>query len=169
MKAIEVTQRYHNTWNGRDADALVAAFTKDGIFCNPDTYPGVSGEALAEFVNKVWTAFPDFRIELLNAGEIEPGVVAHHWIINCTNTGQGMDGSAPTGRAFTFKGASIIQVEGNKILSDQCILTTRVSRTARTQVIWESALGSANLALILLVIGSGHTNSPLFTSQTFKR
>jgi predicted ester cyclase len=120
MKATEVTQHYHDTWNGRDADALVAAFTKDGTFCNPDTYPGVSGEALAAFVKKVWTAFPDFQIELLNAGEIEPGLVAHHWLIHCTNTGQGMDGSAPTGRTFTFKGASIIQVEGDKILSDQC-------------------------------------------------
>jgi hypothetical protein len=79
MKATEVTQHYHDTWNGRDADALVAAFTKDGTFCNPDTYPGVSGEALAAFVKKVWTAFPDFQIELLNAGEIEPGLVAHHW------------------------------------------------------------------------------------------
>jgi SnoaL-like domain len=65
------------TWNGHDADALVAAFTKDGTFCNPDTYPGISGEALAEFVNKVWTAFPDFHAELLNAGEIEPDLVAH--------------------------------------------------------------------------------------------
>ena len=32
-------------WNGRDADALVAAFAKDGTFCNPDTYPGISGKA----------------------------------------------------------------------------------------------------------------------------
>jgi nuclear transport factor 2 (NTF2) superfamily protein len=53
MKATEVTQRYHDTWNGRDADALVAAFTKDGVFCNPDTYPGIGGEALADFVKKV--------------------------------------------------------------------------------------------------------------------
>ena len=68
-----MSRRYQDLWNGRDADALVAAFTKDGIFCNPDTYPGISGEALAEFVKKVWRAFPDFRIELLNAGEIEPG------------------------------------------------------------------------------------------------
>jgi hypothetical protein len=40
MKATEVTQHYHNTWNGRDSDALVAAFTKDGKYCNPDPYPG---------------------------------------------------------------------------------------------------------------------------------
>ena len=65
--------------NGRDADALVAPFGKDGTFCNPDTYPGVSGESLAAYVTALWTAFPDFQIELLNAGEIEPGLVAHHW------------------------------------------------------------------------------------------
>ena len=93
---------------------------KTAYFANPDTYPGISGEALAEFVKKVWRAFPDFRIELLNAGEIEPGVVAHRWKITSTNTGQGMDGSAPTGRAFTFKGPSIAQVEGDKIVSDHC-------------------------------------------------
>jgi nuclear transport factor 2 (NTF2) superfamily protein len=60
MKHAEVFRRYHDAWNGRDADALVATFTKDGTFCNPDTYPGVSGEALAEYVNGLWTAFPIF-------------------------------------------------------------------------------------------------------------
>ena len=79
MKATEVTRRYHDAWNGRDADALLAAFGKDGTFCNPDSYPGVSGESLAAYVTALWTAFPDFQIELLNAGEIEPGLVAHHW------------------------------------------------------------------------------------------
>ena len=120
MKATEVTRRYHDAWNGRDADALVATFTKDGTFCNPDTYPGVSGDALAAYVKGLWTAFPDFRIELLNAGEIEPGLVAHHWMVKGTNTGQGADGSGPTGRTLTLKGASIIQVEGEKVVSDQC-------------------------------------------------
>jgi hypothetical protein len=53
-------------------------FAKDGIFSNPDTSPGINGEALATFVKGLWEAIPDFSIELLNAGEIEPGVVAHH-------------------------------------------------------------------------------------------
>ena len=81
-KAAEVARRYHETWNGRDANALVSSFTKDGIFCNPDTYPGINGEALATFVTGLWTAIPDLSIELLNGGEIEPGLVAHHWLIN---------------------------------------------------------------------------------------
>ena len=76
MKATEITRRYHESWNGRDADALVANFTKGGTFCSPETYPGVSGEALAAYVKGLWTAFPDFHLELLNAGEIELGLVA---------------------------------------------------------------------------------------------
>ena len=37
--------------------------------------------ALAEFVKGVWTAFPDFHLELLNCGEIEPELVAIHLVI----------------------------------------------------------------------------------------
>jgi ketosteroid isomerase-like protein len=46
---------------------------------------------------------------LLNGGEIEPGLVAHHWLIKGTSEG----------KAFSFKGASIIRVEGDKIRSDE--------------------------------------------------
>jgi SnoaL-like domain len=108
-QATEVARRYHEMWNGRDADALVSCFTKDGFFCNPDTYPGINGEALATFVNGVWKAIPDFSIELLHGGEIEPGLVAHHWLI--TGTAEG--------KALSFKGASILHVEGDKIRSDE--------------------------------------------------
>jgi predicted ester cyclase len=108
-KAVEVTRRYHDMWNGRDADALVSSFTKDGIFCNPDTYPGINGEALATFVNGIWKAFPDLSFELLNSGEIEPGLVAHHWLAKGTSEG----------KEFSFKGASMIRVEGDKIRSDE--------------------------------------------------
>jgi hypothetical protein len=89
MKPIEVFRSYADAWNSRDVNTLVAAFTKDGIYCNPYTHPGIGGEALAEYMKAVWTAFPDFRVEVLNAGEIGPGLVAHHWMIKGTNTGQG--------------------------------------------------------------------------------
>jgi hypothetical protein len=35
----------------------------------------MNGEALVTFANGVWKAIPDFSIELLNSGEIEPGLV----------------------------------------------------------------------------------------------
>jgi hypothetical protein len=36
-----------------------------------------------------------FSVELLSAGEVEPGLVAHHWLVRGTNTGTGEDGSEP--------------------------------------------------------------------------
>ena len=56
---------------------------------NPYTHPGIGGEALAEYMKAVWRAFPDFRVEVHNSGEIGPGLVAHHWMIKGTNTGRG--------------------------------------------------------------------------------
>ena len=69
-----------------------------GTFCNPDTYPGVGGEALANYVKGVWAAFPDFSIELLNVGEIEPGLVADHWQLRATDVGlEQMEATAQDG------------------------------------------------------------------------
>jgi hypothetical protein len=93
MHTTEIIRRYVDAWNGHDAAVLVGIFTKDGTYCSPHIYPGVSGETLAEFVKGVWTSFPDFSVELLNAGEIEAGVGASHWIARGTNTGPGADGS----------------------------------------------------------------------------
>jgi steroid delta-isomerase-like uncharacterized protein len=118
MNATEIVLHYVDVWNGRDAAALVGAFTKDGIYCGPDTDPGINGEALAAFGKGIWTAFPDFTVELLNVGEIEAGVVALHWRVRGTNTGPGADGSEPTGRSVSIQGASIIRLEGDKIRSD---------------------------------------------------
>jgi steroid delta-isomerase-like uncharacterized protein len=118
MNATDIIQYYVDLWNGRDAAALVGAFTKDGVYCSPDTDPGVNGEALATFAKGLWTAFPDLTIELLKVGEIEAGVVALHWRASGTNTGPGADESKPTGRTASVKGASIIRLEGDKIRSD---------------------------------------------------
>jgi SnoaL-like domain len=85
MNATEIIQHYVDLWNGRDAAALVGAFTKDGVYCSPDTDPGVNGEALATFAKGLWSAFPDLTIELLKVGEIEAGMVALHWRASGTN------------------------------------------------------------------------------------
>ena len=59
MNSTEVARRYHDAWNGRDADALITTSTKDGTFCNPDTYPGGRPEALAAYVRGLGS-FPRF-------------------------------------------------------------------------------------------------------------
>jgi hypothetical protein len=81
--------------------------------------PESAGEALAEFVKGMWTEFPDFHVELLNCGEIEQELVAVHWLLRGTNTGQRREGPA-TGRRVLIKGASIIRLKDDKIALDQC-------------------------------------------------
>ena len=46
MKATEIIQRYVDVWNGRDAAALVGAFTKDGIYCSPIQIPELTERLL---------------------------------------------------------------------------------------------------------------------------
>jgi hypothetical protein len=38
MRATEIIQRYVDVWNGRDADALLAVFTKDGTYSDPSYF-----------------------------------------------------------------------------------------------------------------------------------
>jgi hypothetical protein len=100
------------------ASKLLAAFTEDGKYCNFHVHPGLAGEAIAEFVKAVWKVFPDLHIELLNGSEIEPGILATHWLLTGTNTGESPYGP-PTGRGVSIKGATILQVRGDKIASDR--------------------------------------------------
>ena len=106
--------------NGQGHKAeIFDVFLRHNSDSNPDTYPGIGGEALTAYLKGLWTAFPDFSVEFLSAGEIEPGLIADHWRVRGTNTGTGGNGSEPTGRSISFQGASIIRVEGDKIVSDQ--------------------------------------------------
>jgi hypothetical protein len=99
---------------------FVATFTKTEPSAIQRPIPALAEKLLAHMQRDFGQPVPDLHIELLNAGEIEPVVVAHHWLVKRTNTGKGADGSEPTGRAIAFKGGSIIQVEGDKVVSDQC-------------------------------------------------
>ncbi len=125
MKATEIIQRYVDVWNGRDADAFLAVFTKDGTYCNPDTYPGISGEALARFVKGVWTAFPDFSVELLNAGEIERGLIADHWRVRGTTPAPEGMAANPRDAACRLRELLLFALKETKIARITPILTGR--------------------------------------------
>ena len=119
MNAIEVAQRYIDAWNRHDADAIVASFAEGGTYNNPDAGQGLTGEAIGSFAKGVFAAFPDVSFEIVSIGDTGGGLVAFQWLARATNTGPLADGSPPTGRSLTLPGASFIQVEGDKIRSDQ--------------------------------------------------
>ena len=119
MNAIEVVKRYADAWHRHDADAIVALFVEGGTYSNPVAGQGLTGQAIADFAKGVFAAFPDVSFEIVSVGDTGGGLVAFQWLARATNTGPLADGSPPTGRSLTLPGASFIQVEGDKIRSDQ--------------------------------------------------
>ena len=119
MNAIEVAQNQFNAWNRHDADALVAAYGKEGTYRNPRVDHDLSGQAIGDFAKSVWTAFPDASLEVISIGDTGGGLVAIQWVLHGTDTGPLMDGTPPTGRTVACPGASFVQVEGDKIRSEK--------------------------------------------------
>ena len=122
MNALEVTQRQLDAWNRHDAEALVALYAEGATYNSPCfDYPR-TGQAIADFVKSVFTAYPDLRFEMISSGDTGGGLVASQLVLQATRTGPFMDGTPPTGRTVTYPVASFVQVEGDKIRSEHVYL-----------------------------------------------
>jgi len=119
MNAVEVAQNNFNSWNRHDADAIVAAYAEGGTYRTPSMGHPLTGQAIGDFAKSVWVAFPDASLEIISIGDTGGGLVAIQWILHGTHTGPLMDETPPTGRKVSYPGASFVQVEGDKIRSEQ--------------------------------------------------
>jgi steroid delta-isomerase-like uncharacterized protein len=115
MNALEVSQRSLDAWNRHDADAIVALYAEGGTYSAPRAGQALTGQAIANYVKALSTAYPDFSLETISSGDTGGGLVATQWVFHATHTGPYFDGSPPTGRTLTLPGASFVQVEGDKI------------------------------------------------------
>jgi steroid delta-isomerase-like uncharacterized protein len=115
MNALEVTQRSFDAWNRHDADAILALYAQGGTYSAPRAGQALTGQAIANYVKALSTAYPDFSIETISSGDTGGGLVATQWVFHGTHTGPYFDGSPPSGRTLTLPGASFTQVEGDKI------------------------------------------------------
>ena len=119
MNAVEVAQNNFNSWNRHDADAIVAAYAEGGTNRTPRMGHTLTGQAIGDFAKSVWKAFPDASLEVISIGDTGGGLIAIQWMLHGTHTGPLMDGTPPTGRKVSYPGASFVQVEGDKIRSEQ--------------------------------------------------
>jgi steroid delta-isomerase-like uncharacterized protein len=118
MNALEVTQRQFDAYNRHDAEALFALYAEGATYRSPRFDHPLKGQALADFFKKLFTAYPDLRLEVINSGDTGGGLVGTQWVLHGTHTGPFMDGTPPTGHTATCPGATFTQVEGDKIRSD---------------------------------------------------
>lgn len=115
----EVTERWMQAWNDKDADALVACIADDLHYTDP-AWPEVmrSAEDVRAFTAACWRAMPDMRFtEPLGLSISEDGSWGSApWHMSATLTGPfDPPGYAPTGDRIELDGVDVFEVRGGKI------------------------------------------------------
>ena len=72
MNAIEVSRRYLDAWNRHDADAIVAIYAEGGTYHTPRLDHVLKGQAIADWAESVWAAYPDMRLEESQRPPVKP-------------------------------------------------------------------------------------------------
>jgi steroid delta-isomerase-like uncharacterized protein len=115
MGPTEIARRYIETWNARSSRAIAEMFLEHGTYTDPVTGGPLTGVAIAEFAEALFSAFPDLDIEIVSNVETGGGAVLE-WIMRGTNTGS-LRGLPPTGGRIALPGLDIIQVSNDRIAS----------------------------------------------------
>jgi steroid delta-isomerase-like uncharacterized protein len=115
----EVTERWMQGWNEKDADLLVSLVADDLHYTDP-SWPEVmrTGADVRAFTSAVWRAMPDVQFtEPLGLAVSEDGSWASApWHMSGTLTGSfDPPGYAPTGDPLEIDGVDVFEVRDGKI------------------------------------------------------
>ena len=74
MTCLDRARQYLDAWNAHDADAIVKTFAVGGTYRDPTTN-ALSGDAIGENAEHLWSAFPDLAFEIASVAEVGVGRV----------------------------------------------------------------------------------------------
>jgi len=111
----KIMEEFRAAWNSRDVDKIVPFYTDDcvledmglGVVCH-------GKKELQDFIRQWYVDYPDLRFEWksrFNAGNW----VAGEWTMKGTHVHSSNPAIPATGKRFSVRGASIIEVQGGKI------------------------------------------------------
>ena len=123
MSALEVAHEYFAAWNARDAARIIATFTPDGVYQDPNGE--FRGNAIGAYAEGLWHAFPDLSFEIVSAAATGDGLVVGQWRMTGTHTGP-FQGLPPSGARISLPGADFIRVVGDRIASVTGYFDSRV-------------------------------------------
>jgi uncharacterized protein (TIGR02246 family) len=115
---IAVVDQYMAGWNAHDAARAASSFTDDVVYYDATVgVPQVSRDSAQKNVIQAFlTAAPDCRwVRDTTPPIVGPDGIAFQWTFSGTHTGPFADGTKPTGKKFSFTGATIIRLKGDKI------------------------------------------------------
>jgi hypothetical protein len=73
-----IVERFYAAWNGHDASAVARSFTAGGVYADPLTGDGLSGDELRDHVQSVLNVLRDLRIAGIGACE-KPHSIAEQY------------------------------------------------------------------------------------------
>jgi steroid delta-isomerase-like uncharacterized protein len=107
---LEVIEAWVAAWNSHNADAVVAVFTADARYEDvPFGLVNIGTDQIRAFAQFFFTVSPDLKVELVR-GELKGGHGAIEWVFSGTDVG-----IYKTGKKFSVRGVSVIDVHGQKI------------------------------------------------------
>src|SRR5512139_1739439 len=102
-------------WNSHDVDTIASFYTEDCI--KEDVALGTSThgkEEMNALHHRVFTAIPDLKIELTSCFHSDEWA-ATEWIMSGTYSHQFPGMPPATGRSFSVRGSSIMELQGGRI------------------------------------------------------
>lgn len=106
---------YLNAWNAHDVDAILGYFVEDCIYEDVTLSRINRGKAeLKAFVDEMFAAFPDFRLDVKDEIVAADGRYATEWTMSGTHEGD-LPILPATHKPFSVRGASIGELEGERI------------------------------------------------------
>ncbi len=115
---VAVVDRYMTGWNAHDAAQAAAVMTDNVTYYDATVgVPQVGRDSAQKNVIQAFiTAAPDCSwVRDSTPPIVGPNGIAFTWTFSGTNTGPMSDGTKATGKKFSFKGATLIRLEGDKI------------------------------------------------------
>ena len=109
-----VAQAWMDAWNSHDPDKVIDVYTEDAVL--EDVALGAVSRGLAEirdFAVYTFTAIPDIHFDLVGS-TVKDGHGTIEWIVIGTDTGA----FGGTGKSFSVRGVSVIDVHGTRLTRD---------------------------------------------------
>jgi steroid delta-isomerase-like uncharacterized protein len=111
---IDIVKAYFDAWNAHDIEAILNTFTEKGTYSDPIGGKNLSGQLYADYIQSLFVAFPDLKLELISNIVATNGMVAAPWLLFGTHQGPVGD-FKPTGNLITLPGCDFVSVENGKI------------------------------------------------------
>jgi steroid delta-isomerase-like uncharacterized protein len=115
--AQSVVEAYLAAWNAHDSAKAAGYFADNVVYYDASVGTPVEGKDAAKktVIDNFLKAVPDAVWTMKGAPVVEGDRVSFEWEFPGTNTGAWADGTAATGKKFSFTGASMFSVKDGKI------------------------------------------------------